>query len=256
MTESHKTETRSNTLLNSRLSLHQPVRGYRAAIDPVFLAAAAPAQPGMAVMDAGCGVGTAALCLASRVEGLNITGIDIQDQLADLARRNAAENGLENACRFLGGDITAPSRDIVETYNSHDIVISNPPFMDSASHSPSPDVMRNTAHTTGEATLADWVGFAAKMLKPRGRLVMVHRADHIDRILAAFSGRFGGVCIFPLWPRSGRPAKRVIIGAIKGAKAPAQMLPGMIIHEGDAARDYTKQARAILYDMAGIDLWP
>lgn len=251
-------ETRTNTVLNGRLTLHQPAAGYRAAIDPVLLAAAAPAQADMQVLDAGCGVGTAGLCLMERVAGLRLTGIDIQDSLVALARRNATDNDHTDACRFYSGDISTPPDTISAQAGQYDLVISNPPYLDANSYSPSPNAIRSTANATAAATpLSAWIGFAAQMLKPRGRFVMIHRADHLPRILSALtSTSFGDIRIFPLWPRAGRPAKRVLIGAATSSKAPAVVLPGMVLHEGETDQAYTQAARSVLYDAAGIDLWP
>ena len=97
-----------DTLLDGRVSLRQPAAGYRAAIDPVLLAAAVPAQPGDRVLDVGAGVGAAALCLAQRVENIRVTGIEVQRELVRLAGENVMLNGLEDHVRILVGDIERP----------------------------------------------------------------------------------------------------------------------------------------------------
>jgi SAM-dependent methyltransferase len=86
--------TTADGFLGGRLLIHQPVAGYRAGTDAVLLAAAVPARAGDRVLELGCGVGTAALCLMARVPGLSVTGVERQPDYADLARRNASENGL------------------------------------------------------------------------------------------------------------------------------------------------------------------
>ncbi|MCZ8088489.1 MAG: methyltransferase, partial [Rhodobacteraceae bacterium] len=80
--------------LMGRLRLLQPVKGYRAATDPVLLAAACPARAGETVLDLGCGAGAAGLCLATRVPGVVLAGLEVQPEYADLARRNADRNGV------------------------------------------------------------------------------------------------------------------------------------------------------------------
>ena len=83
-----------DAFLCGKLHLWQPKQGYRAATDAVLLAAACPAKAGQSVLDLGCGVGAASLCLASRVAGLVQTGLELQEDYAALARQNAAENGV------------------------------------------------------------------------------------------------------------------------------------------------------------------
>ena len=82
-----------NDFLGGRVRLYQPVKGYRAGVDPVLLAAAVPARAGDHVLELGCGAGQALLCLAARVPGLRLTGVELQAAYADLARRNGALNG-------------------------------------------------------------------------------------------------------------------------------------------------------------------
>ena len=83
--------TTRDAFLGGKLRLRQPRRGYRAGIDPVLLAASVPARPGQSVLDLGCGAGAAALCLAARVGGLRLAGLERQADYAELARANAAE---------------------------------------------------------------------------------------------------------------------------------------------------------------------
>ncbi|MEL6934975.1 MAG: methyltransferase, partial [Pseudomonadota bacterium] len=79
---------RCDAFLGGKLNIWQPVAGYRAGIDPVMLAASVQAETGQELLDLGCGVGVAALCAARRVDGLRITGLELQTPYADLARRN------------------------------------------------------------------------------------------------------------------------------------------------------------------------
>ncbi|MHC4448298.1 MAG: methyltransferase, partial [Planctomycetota bacterium] len=83
-----------DTLLDGRVRLRQPARGYRAAIDPVLLAAAVPTWGGERILDLGCGVGAAALCLLARVPDVEVTGLELQGPVARLAAANAELNGV------------------------------------------------------------------------------------------------------------------------------------------------------------------
>lgn len=82
------------------------------------------------------------------------------------------------------------------------------------------------------------------MLRPKGTLVVVHRADRLDELLAALRGKVGEVILFPLWPKAGRPAKRILVRARKSVQSPLTLHPGLILHQEDGA--YTPDADSVL----------
>ncbi len=241
------TEVSRDTLLGGRVTLIQGARGYRAAIDPVLLAAAVPAKAGERVLDAGAGAGAAALCLAHRVPGCRIMGLELQPEPAALARENAAANGVADRVEVLEGDLLSPPEDIAA--GGFDHVMTNPPHLEASQPAP-PHPGKRAAHLEGAADLAAWLDFCLRMARPKGRVTLIHRADRIDAILAALHLRAGGVLILPLWPKAGRPAKRVIVSARKGVATPARIGPGLVLHEADGA--YTAAADAILRDGAAL----
>lgn len=238
-------------LLGGRVRLAQPDRGYRAAVDPVLLAAAVPAREGEHVLDLGAGVGAASLCLAARVAGCRVTGIELQPELADLAARNAEASGLGDRVRVVRGDLLAPPPELAGLAGRFDHVMANPPYLKAGSHTPPPDASRAIAHGEGEADLADWVACCARMLRPRGTATFVHRADRFDEIAALLRRRFGGIVLFPLWPRPGRPARRILVQARLGSRAPASVEAGLVLH-GEAG--YTAAAEAVLRHAAALTL--
>lgn len=237
-----------DALLGGRVRLRQPAEGYRAAIDPVFLAAAVPAHDGQTVLDAGVGVGAAALCVASRVPGCRVVGIEVQPALATLARENVALNGLQGRIDVLTGSLAAPPPRLAPGSYHH--VMTNPPFLGADQAMPPPHAGKAVAHVEGEVDLAQWMRFCLNMLRPKGTLTVVHRADRLDELLSALRGKAGEVAIFPLWPKAGRAAKRIILRARKGVAAPLEILPGMVLHEEDG--NYTAAAKAVLWDGAGL----
>ncbi|MEA1652987.1 methyltransferase [Nitrospirillum sp. BR 11164] len=131
-------------LLNGRVRLLQPAQGYRAAIDPVLLAAATPAGDGDRVLDLGCGAGAAAFCLAARLPGVRVAGLELQPQAADLARRNAELNGVTARVRITLGDAALapahlpPGADPDLVAGRFDHVMTNPPFHPGGRHTRSP----------------------------------------------------------------------------------------------------------------------
>jgi tRNA1(Val) A37 N6-methylase TrmN6 len=241
-------EITEDTLLGGRVRLRQPAEGYRAAIDPVFLAAAVPAQPGQMVLDVGIGVGAAALCLAARVPGCRIFGIEVQPALAALARENVQINGFAGQVDVLTGTLAAPPPRLAPGSFHH--VMSNPPFQAEGSGSASPDPSKHTANAETDIPLDQWLRFCVNMLRPKGVLTLVHRTDRIDELLYALRGRVGEITLLPLWPKAGRPAKRILLRARKGINAPLELQPGMILHEADG--NYTVEAKSVLWAGAPI----
>jgi len=249
MTGSGEGNATEDGLLGGRVRLRQPVGGYRAAIDPVLLAAAVTAAPGERVLDLGCGVGAAALCLLARQPSLHVTGLELQPVLADLARDNAGRNGCADRFTVVTGSALAPPPEIAPAGFAQ--VISNPPFVAAGRGTRPPDGSKALAHIEDGFDLADWIRAAARALAPKGRLWLIHRADRLESLLAAFAGRgLGEVRVLPLWPKPGRPASRILVSARKGARTPLALLPGLMLHREDGA--YTAEAEAVLREAAGI----
>lgn len=241
-------EVTEDTLLGGRIRLCQPAHGYRAAIDPVFLAAAVPAQDAQVVLDVGVGVGAAALCVAARVPTCRVVGIEVQPALAALARENVQFNGLQGRVEVLTGNLAAPPPRLAPGSYHH--VMTNPPFLAADQASAPPNASKATANVEGEADLQQWIRFCVNMLRPKGTLTIIHRADRLDDLLAALRGKVGEISLFPLWPKDGRAAKRVILRARKGVASPLEILPGLVLHEDDG--NYTAAARDVLWNCASL----
>lgn len=244
-------DLRQDVLLGGRVRLWQPGRGYRAGVDPVLLAAACPARPGQRVLDLGCGAGAVALCLAARVPGLVLTGVERQPAMADLARRNGMGQGA--ALTVVTADLADLPADLRQ--QSFDHVVMNPPYFRRGASVSGPDPAREAA--MGEDTpLATWLAVAARRLAPGGWLSVIQRADRLEDLMAGLGG-LGSVEIVPLWPRAGRAARLVILRARKGGRAPLRLLAGLVLHEGShhpGDRDhYTPAAQAVLRDAAPLD---
>ncbi|MEX2617941.1 MAG: DUF2007 domain-containing protein [Alphaproteobacteria bacterium] len=241
--------SRPDTLLGGRVALRQHAGGYRAAIDPVLLAAATPAVAGR-VLDVGTGVGAAALCYASRTPGAQVVGLEIQPNMAAIAADNTRRNGFESRVTIVTGDLLHPPA--VLAPGGFDHVMANPPYLPAGRGAPPPDPSKAMAMVEGEAGLDAWIGFCLRMTAPKGSVTMVHRADRLDEILALLRQRAGGIVVFPLWPGRGRPAKRVIVRARRDVHAPLHLSAGLTLHTGDG--DYTEEALAVLRDGAALTL--
>jgi len=235
--------------LCGRLRLLQPLKGYRAATDPVLLAAACPAAPGESVLELGCGAGAALLCLGLRVPGLGLAGLELQPAYADLARRNAQRNGI--AVEVHEGDLARMPAGLRRDF---DHVIANPPYYP-AGGSPSPVAARARAMQV-DTPLAAWVQAATRRLRPGGWLTMISGADGLPEIIGALAPKLGSGAVLPLAAREGRAALRVLVQARKGGRAPFRLLAPLVIHQGSAhdgdRESYTPEANAVLRD--GADL--
>jgi tRNA1(Val) A37 N6-methylase TrmN6 len=234
--------TSDDALLGGRVRINQPRDGARVAIDPIFLAAAVPVEPGQVVLDIGCGSGAASLCLAARVPECRVVGLELQPDLARLAGDNVAANGLQRQVAVIAGDLLRPPRGLLP--GSFDHVMANPPFLERGRASPPQNPAKAAAAIEGEAGLGDWVRFAVKMVRSKGSITFVHRADRLDALLGYLAGRVGAVVIFPLWPVAGRDASRVLVRARKQLAAPARLAPGLVLHEADGR--FTAAAEAVL----------
>lgn len=244
--------TTSDKFLGGRVLLQQPKTGYRAAIDPVLLAAAVTAKAGQKVLDLGCGAGAAMLCLAARVPGLTITGVELQEDYAALAELNVRNNSAIAMFHVKHGDARKLPRSLAA--NSFDHIMVNPPFHDAKSYDPGPRAGKNLAQAMSVEDLNAWVKSAHGRLRHRGVLTMIYRADGLPDVLAALAGKFGGIAVLPLWPKAGVPAKRVLVRGVKDSKAPFALLAGMILH-GDNG-DYSIETNNVLGDKITAIDWP
>lgn len=238
-------ELTQDRFLDGRLLVAQPRRGYRAAMDPVLLAAACPARPGQAVLELGCGAGVASLCLGWRVPDLRLAGLELQPAYAALARANAAVNGI--AVEVVEGDLAAMPSSL--RARSFDHVIANPPYFAPKGGTAAADPGRETAQR--EATpLAEWVVSGYRRLMPGGWLTMIQNADRLPELLTAMAGQGGSVRVLPIAARTGRAAGRVIVQARKGGRGPFTLLAPLVLHAAPAhagdAEDLTKIAQSVL----------
>jgi tRNA1(Val) A37 N6-methylase TrmN6 len=224
-----------DAFLGGQLRLRQPRSGHRAGHDAMLLAAATPARAGDRVVDFGAGVGAAGLAVARRVAAIELFLVEIDAQLAALARANAALNAI--AAEVVVLDVTSAPDGFAAAGlfpDSVDVVLMNPPFNDPARHRASPDRARASAHVASATTLANWVHAARRILKSGGILTLVWRADGLAEVLAALDRGFGSLAILPVHGDAATPAIRVLIRAVKGGMAPAQLHAALLLNDGKA----------------------
>lgn len=239
-----------DAFLGGLLHLWQPRRGYRAGVDPVLLAATIPAFPGQSVLELGCGVGAAMLCLGARVSGLDLVGVEREERYAALAARN----GVGVACAFevVCADISALPLTLRQRQFDH--VLINPPYWQRGASVAARDAMREAA--LGEQTpLALWIATGAKRLVPKGLLHVIHRAERLPDLLAALPADMGSIEVLPITARTGRAAERVILRARKSGRADFRLHAPLVLHRGAAHVDgdqYSDPVRAALRSGAAL----
>lgn len=244
-------EVVENAFLNGRVRLRQPRHGYRAATDPVLLAAGTPAQAGDLVLELGCGVGAAALCLAARVPRLKIHGVELQADYAELAAENAAIN--RAAFDVHRADIRAMPEALKEM--TFDCVIMNPPYHDAYSVG-SPDMRKDRANRL-DIHLEIWLTSGLTRLRQGGWITIIQRVEWLPEILRALSYRTGDITVLPLIAREGRDAKRVIVKARKASRGAFRLAAPLALHDGSTHVEdkdtYSERAKAILRDGRALE---
>ena len=231
------------TLLGGRVVYRQPVEGYRTGIEPVLLAASVAARPGERVVEGGTGAGAGVLCLAARLPGVHVVGIERDDHLVELARDNVAGNGFSlasvEACDIC--DLPREAR--------FDHAMANPPWHDPAdTGSPSPQ--RDLAKRATPGLLVAWCSALGGALRPGGSLTLLLPAACVGPALHALSqAGCGGPELLPLWPRAGREAKLLLVRAVRGGRGPGRILPGLTLHD---MQGFTAEAHAILWGGAAV----
>ena len=236
-----------DTVLNGKVRLRQPVKGYRAGLDAALLAAACDAVSGQRVVEAGCGVGGAMLAAAFRRPGASFSGLERDPQAAALARANIALNGLEGRVAVI--EAALPLSVTKLGLAPFDAAMSNPPFFDDPKALRTPDASRLGAYMADDG-LAAWTGFLLKSVREGGTITLIHRADRLGDLLALLAPKAGSVKIRPIQPFSDAPAKRVLVRAIKTGKAPLVLLPALVMHQRGGG--HTPQAEAILRGTAAL----
>jgi tRNA1(Val) A37 N6-methylase TrmN6 len=224
----------------------QPERGYRAGMDAALLAAAVEARPGERLIEAGCGAGAVLMQMAKRRPGVGLTGLEREADAAGLARWNATINGAP--AEIINDDVSAGFRRLgLERF---DWAVSNPPFFDDANALRAPAEGKRAAWMADDGLKA-WTDFLLAATKDGGRIVVIHRADRLADLLALLGAKAGSFAIRSVQPRADGDAKRVLVQAVRGGKAPLRLLPPLVLHDRSDAK-HAPEAEAILRGEASL----
>lgn len=241
-------DTTEDRVLNGRIVLRQPVRGYRAGLDAALLAAACDAADGARVIEAGCGAGGALLAAAARRPRTRFVGVERDTGALALARQNIELNGMTDRVEAIEGDVGLRFSGL--ELQPFDAAMANPPFFDD------PDALRGPAAERRGAWMADdgleaWLGFLSKAVREGGTITLIHRADRLGEILALLAPKNGSFQVRPVHPFADQPAKRILVRAVKTGKAPLQLLPPLILHDREGGQ-HSPETEAILRGQAAL----
>lgn len=231
-----------DNFLGGKLKIFQPIKGYRAGSDAVFLGASIPIISNQHILEVGCGVGTAILCVAYRAQQQNIpihlTGIDIQEPFIELAQQNAKYN--KHDIDFQVQDIQLSK----SFFGRFDHVFANPPYFKINNHTITSS--RSMARSEETCTLETWIHYLIKAVKPKGYVSLIYPADRMIEVLNLCRKQLGNIKIFPLWPKEGMQAKRFILQGRKGMNGSSTLLSGLTLHQEN--QTYTPAAHSILWN--------
>lgn len=218
-------------------------------MDAALLAAACGAVDGARVLEAGCGAGAALLSAAVRSPRARFVGLERDTGAAALARRNVEANGLASRVEIHDGDVGAPPATLA--LGGFDAAMANPPFFDD------PDALRAPSPARRGAWIADdgldaWIDFLLAAVRPGGAIVLIHRADRLGDILAGLGRGAGSMAARAVHPFADAAAKRVLVRAVKGGRAPLRLVAPLVLHPREGGK-HTPQADAVLRGDAGLE---
>lgn len=225
-----KDNERIDDLQRNGYQIIQKQNGFCFGMDAVLLSGFAQVKPGERAVDLGTGTGIIPILLEAKYDGIHYTGLEIQEEVADMARRSVVLNHLENKVSIVIGDIKEASR--LFGAASFDVVTSNPPYMNDAHGLKNPDLPKAIARHEVLCSLDDVTREAARLLKPGGRFYMVHRPHRLIEIVTALKG-YG---LEPkrmkmVHPFVDREANMVLIEAVRGGKSMIKVEAPIIVYK-------------------------
>ncbi|HEY7957380.1 MAG TPA: methyltransferase [Polyangia bacterium] len=224
----------------------QPREGYRFSIDPLLLLDFLRDSKVGRACDLGTGCGVLALGLLCADPDARVTAVELQPRLAELARKNAVENGLSDRAQVIELDLAdrkAAKRALPGA--SFDLVVSNPPYRPLGEGGTNPDGEEAIARHELRLTLSAVCAEARRLLVPGGRAAIVYPAERLPSLLATLDG--AGLRPFRLRLIHGKqkePARRALVEARKGHRGHLTVEPSLVVHDDDGA--YTADARRAL----------
>ena len=230
MTIDLKENERIDDLQRNHLRIIQKTDGFCFGMDAVLLSGFAAVKPGERVLDLGTGTGIIPILLSAKTEGEHFTGLEIQEEIAGMAKRSVSMNGLEKKIEIVNGDIKEASR--IFGAASFDVVTTNPPYMNDAHGLKNPTEVKAISRHEVLCTLEDVVREGAKVLKHGGRMYMVHRPHRLIEILNTMTKyRLEPKRMKLVHPFRDKEANMVLIEGVRGGGAWMKVEPPVIVYK-------------------------
>lgn len=221
-------ETLDDLILGG-LKIIQPKSGYRFSLDAVLLTHFCSLNRVKQVVDLGTGSGVIPLLLTYLAPHLQITGIEIQEQMADRAKRSVNYNGLEERIKIINLDIKKIKE--VLTGGTADLVVMNPPFYKEGEGKVSLNSEEAIARHELKITMRELVQMANYLLKSNGRLALIQRADRLPEILNLLTANnINPTRLRLVHAHSNSEAKLVLVEGQKNNRSPLKILPPLIVY--------------------------
>ena len=239
-----KSDERLDDLQRNGYQIIQKKNGFCFGMDAVLLSGFARVKQGEKAIDLGTGTGIIPILLEAKYEGEHYTGLEIQDEVAEMAARSVALNHLEEKVSIVKGDIKEASR--LFGAASFDVVTSNPPYMNDAHGLKNPDLPKAISRHEVLCTLDDVTREAARLLRPGGRFYMVHRPHRLIEIITALTKyKLEPKRMKMVHPFVEKDANMVLIEAVRGGKSMIKVEAPIVVYQEPGV--YTQE----IYDIYG-----
>ncbi len=225
-------DERLDDLQFAGLKILQKTAGFRFGMDAVLLSDFVRAEAQATVADFGTGTGILPLLMWGRGKGQRFEAFEIQREMADMARRSVALNGLSARIRVHEASVEeAPS---LLPSGSVDVIVCNPPYGMPGATLHNPGLSKDLARHQDPRGLKPWFTAAYRLLRGRGRMALIYPAP----MMLSLMNDLSRAALIPkrfrlIYPRVDKPANLVLVEAVKDARPTLQPEPPLIVYEQD-----------------------
>ena len=237
-------DERIDDLQRNGYRIIQKKKGFCFGMDAVLLSGFAQVKEGEVAVDLGTGTGISPILLEAKTKGKHFIGLEIQEEVAEMAGRSVRLNQLENRVDIVRGDIKEASRLFGKA--SFDVVTSNPPYMNDNHGLKNPELPKAIARHEVFCTLDDVCREASLLLKSGGRFYMVHRPHRLAEIITALKTyKLEPKRMKLVHPFVDKEANMVLIEAVRGGRSMMKVEAPIIVYREPGV--YTQE----IYDVYG-----